>query len=135
MPRDEVILAKVVIIERCVARARAEAGHAAPPEFEQAIEDSIVLNIQRGCEAAIDLAMHLVRSRALGIPQDRRDAFRLLVEAGMVDRSLGERLRRMVGFRNIAVHEYQRIARPIVDSIVASGLDDLLAFSRALLAL
>jgi uncharacterized protein YutE (UPF0331/DUF86 family) len=41
----------------------------------------------------------------------------------------------MVGFRNIAVHDYQRIARPVIDHIVAHGLEDLLRFARIICAL
>ena len=33
----------------------------------------------------------------------------------------------MVGFRNIAVHAYQAIDLRILESVIAQGLDDLLA--------
>jgi len=36
-------------------------------------QDSIILNLQRACEASIDAAMHLVRVKRLGIPQESRD--------------------------------------------------------------
>jgi len=36
-------------------------------------QDSIILNLQRACEASIDAAMHLVRVRRMGIPQESRD--------------------------------------------------------------
>ena len=45
-------------------------------------QDSILLNLQRCCEAAIDLAMHWVRVRRLGLPQESREAFTLLHDAG-----------------------------------------------------
>jgi uncharacterized protein YutE (UPF0331/DUF86 family) len=79
--------------------------------------------------------MHVVRVRELGIPQDRRDGFRLLAEAKIIDEALCSALQRMVGFRNIAVHDYQRIARPVIDHIVAHGLEDLLRFARIICAL
>src|SRR5690606_34615043 len=41
-------------------------------------QDAIVLNLQRACEASIDLAMHIVAEKELGIPQSSRDAFDLL---------------------------------------------------------
>jgi uncharacterized protein YutE (UPF0331/DUF86 family) len=41
-------------------------------------QHSIVVNIQRACEAAIDLVMHFVAERNLGVPQTSRDAFVLL---------------------------------------------------------
>ncbi len=69
-------------------------------------QESILLNLQRACEVAIDLAMHVIRGRHLGVPQDSREAFNLLQSNGLLDQALADSLKRMVGFRNIAVHEY-----------------------------
>ena len=66
--------------------------------------------------------------RGGGIPQTSRDAFRLLVEAGELPADLGERMQRMVGFRNVAVHDYQAVSLPIVRAIVAGHLGDFEAF-------
>ena len=73
--------------------------------------------------------MHLVRRYQLGIPQESRDAFDLLVTSGRLDADLGERLKRMVGFRNVAVHDYTRLNLDIVRSIIEHRLDELIAFS------
>jgi uncharacterized protein YutE (UPF0331/DUF86 family) len=48
---------------------------------------------------------HLIRRDGLGIPQGSRDVFTLLARARRIDDALAERLRRMVGYRNIAVHD------------------------------
>jgi uncharacterized protein YutE (UPF0331/DUF86 family) len=135
MAANDVLLNKAATIERCVTRIRTERGRLVADEIAQTVEDSVVLNIQRACEASIDAAMHVVRVRELGIPQDRRDGFRLLAEAKIIDEALCRALQRMVGFRNIAVHDYQRIARPVIDHIVAHGLEDLLRFARIICAL
>jgi uncharacterized protein YutE (UPF0331/DUF86 family) len=135
MAANDVLLNKAATIERCVTRIRTERGRLVADEIAQTVEDSVVLNIQRACEASIDAAMHVVRVRELGIPQDRRDGFRLLAEAKIIDEALCSALKRMVGFRNIAVHDYQRIARPVIDHIVAHGLEDLLRFARIICAL
>jgi uncharacterized protein YutE (UPF0331/DUF86 family) len=127
---DDVTLNKAAVIERCVRRARGE--HAAlggDLAADITRQDALVLNLLRACEAAVDLAMHLVRERRLGIPQDTREAFELLIRAGALEPALGGRLKRMVGFRNVAVHDYQALNLAIVAEIVRSGLDDLLAFS------
>ena len=135
MAANDVLLNKAATIERCVTRIRTERGRLVADEIAQTVEDSVVLNIQRACEASIDAAMQVVRVRELGIPQDRRDGFRLLAEAKIIDEALCSALQRMVGFRNIAVHDYQRIARPVIDHIVAHGLEDLLRFARIICAL
>ena len=77
--------------------------------------------------------MHLVRVQRLGVPQDSREAFDLLERAGQLDTDLAGRMKRMVGFRNIAVHDYQRLSLDIVRSIVHERPDDFLAFTASLL--
>jgi uncharacterized protein YutE (UPF0331/DUF86 family) len=39
----------------------------------------------------------------------------------------------MVGFRNIAVHEYQKLDTAIVESIIERNLDDVLSFANLML--
>ena len=128
---DDVVLNKAAIIERCLRRIREE--YADDPSHlrdDLTRQDSIILNIQRACEASIDLAMHLVRKSALGLPQDSRDAFALLVRAGDLPSAIAEPLARMVGFRNIAVHDYRSLNLDIVQAIVDKHLDDLAAFAK-----
>jgi uncharacterized protein YutE (UPF0331/DUF86 family) len=133
---DDVVLNKVAIIERCLARIREEhAGDERNLRENPARQDSILLNLQRACEASIDLAMHLVRVRRLGIPQETRQAFDLLLEAKLIEPDVGERMKRMVGFRNIAIHDYRKLDLAIVQAIVTGHLDDFLQFTRAALRL
>ena len=95
---DDVILNKVAIIERCLTRIQEVYANSEVNLFEDVTrQDSIILNLQRACEASIDLGMHLVRKKGLGIPQESREAFELLEKAGLLDRELGKRMKRMVG--------------------------------------
>ena len=128
---DDVVLNKVATLERCVARVREE--YAGSPDNLVADirrQDSIVLNLLRACEASIDLAMHVVRRRRLGIPQESREAFTMLRDAGLLEGGLTDRLMRMVGFRNVAVHQYQQLRIEALRDIVETRLDDLLSFAR-----
>lgn len=93
-------------------------------------QDSIILNLQRVCEATVDLAMHLVKANNLGVPQESRDAFSLSAEGGLLDRDIAEQLMKMVGFRNIAVHDYRKMNLDIVKSIVNDELNVFLDFSK-----
>lgn len=92
------------------------------------------MNLQRACEAAIDGAMRLVRIHALGIPQESREAFDLLVRSNRLTPDLAERMKKMVGFRNIAVHDYERLNLAIVEAIVLHHVSDLADFARYLVA-
>jgi uncharacterized protein YutE (UPF0331/DUF86 family) len=130
---DDVVLNKAATVERCILRAReVYAGDPAHLSADLTRQDSIVLNLQRACEAAIDLAMHLVRKHRLGVPQDSRDAFELLIARGELDQALGSSLKGMVGFRNVAVHDYTRLNLDIVRAILETRADDLLAFASAM---
>lgn len=133
---DDVLLNKAAIIERCLKRVRDEyEGHENELETSQTRQDAIVLNLQRACEAAIDLAMHMVRIRRLGLPQESREAFTLLEQARILPGDLAARMRNMVGFRNIAVHQYQQLSLPILRAILEKRLTDFDEFTLTLLTL
>ena len=131
---DDVLINKAATIERCVARAREEYARG-PASFATDFtrQDAAILNIQRACEAALDIGQHLIRRERLGVPQSARDVFALLAQGGWIDAGLADKLKRMVGFRNIAVHDYQALQLPITVSIITRHLDEFLQYSQALL--
>lgn len=131
---DDVLINKAATIERCVARAREE-YHADPASFadNHTRQDAAILNIQRACEAALDMGQHLIRRDRLGVPQSARDVFTLLAQAAWINAALAESLKRMVGFRNIAVHDYQSLQLPITINIITQHLDEFLSYSAAIL--
>lgn len=125
---DDVLLNKGVIIRRCLDRVRAEYDHQPRNLEDLTRQDAMVLNLQRACEASIDLAMHLVAQRHLGVPQTSRDAFVLLESAGILQPETARLMRAMVGFRNIAVPSYQELQLPILQSIIEAHLSDFELF-------
>jgi uncharacterized protein YutE (UPF0331/DUF86 family) len=79
------------------------------------------------------MGQHMIRRQKLGVPQSARDVFTLLCEAGYIDLSLADSLKRMVGFRNIAVHDYQALQLPITVAVIEEHLDEFLDYSARLL--
>jgi uncharacterized protein YutE (UPF0331/DUF86 family) len=63
---DDVLVNKAAIIERCISRVREEYGDDRNRTSDPRRQDSIMLNLQRACEASIDMAMHEVRIHRLG---------------------------------------------------------------------
>lgn len=57
----------------------------------------------------------------------------LLAQAGWIEPALAEDLKRMVGFRNIALHDYQTMQLPITVRIITFHLDEFLRYSQRLL--
>ena len=131
---DDVVIHKTESIQRCVKRAREE--YAASTNFAQDFthQDAAVLNVTRACEQAIDVANHLIRRDKLGIPKESRDSFDLLTASGYIAKDLATRLKRMVGFRNTVVHEYQEVNVQLVEEVVRHGLNDLVAYSRGIIS-
>ena len=62
--------------------------------------------------------MHIVAEKRLGLPQTSREAFDLLQDQSIIDEEVAKRLKAMVGFRNIAVHDYQTLNLDILKQIV-----------------
>lgn len=132
---NDVILNKTTTIERCIHRI--QEVYAGNPENLKDFtkQDSIILNIQRACEASIDLAMHIVSERKLGVPKASRDGFRLLQEADLLDATLAKTLMNMVGFRNIAVHDYQALELDILEAILEKHIGDFKLFTKVVIQL
>lgn len=129
---NDVIFNKIATIERCIARIE-EVYQQNPQNLKDYTkQDSIILNIQRACEASIDLAMHIVSERKLGLPKTSREAFDLLENDGLIEESLSQNLKAMVGFRNIAVHDYQSLNLEILQAIIEKHLSDFTNFTKSI---
>jgi uncharacterized protein YutE (UPF0331/DUF86 family) len=132
--KNDVILNKISIIERCLKRINEEYDNN-PLNLENFTkQDSIILNIQRACEAAIDLGMHVVAEKKLGIPQTSRETFDLLQKNNIISMDLCKGLKAMVGFRNIAVHDYQEVNLEIVQKIIEKHLIDFMLYTEQILS-
>ena len=131
---DDVLLNKIATIEKCIKRINEEyLGFENELESNYTKQDAIILNLQRACEASIDLAARLIRLNNLGIPQKTREVFVVLEEGKIISKDLSQKLQKMVGFRNIAVHDYKSLNLAIVKSIIEKNLNDFLEFTKFIL--
>lgn len=121
----EKLTAKIAVIDRCLARIAEVRGERRKDLLPIDVEDIASLNLQRGIQAAIDLANHVASSEGYGTPDSTAAVFTLLERNGVIDADLAGRLRRMVGFRNIAVHEYQTVDPAILEAILEKHVSDL----------
>jgi uncharacterized protein YutE (UPF0331/DUF86 family) len=130
----DIVLAKVAVIQRCLSRIRSVTG--LNPDCLDDIDkqDIFVLNLQRAVQAAIDLGAHVVAGKGLVVPAATRDIFTSLQQSGTLSPTIADQMKKMCGFRNIAVHDYQRISLPILKSILTHNLQDLEDFYAAILA-
>jgi uncharacterized protein YutE (UPF0331/DUF86 family) len=94
--------------------------------------DAMTLNIERACQAAIDLAMHLVAREHAGIPLNSADAFILLEKVGLLQAEVVKEMIAMAGFRNVAVHEYRELDMDILRAIAENRWKSLVRFCQQL---
>ncbi|MCB0507778.1 MAG: DUF86 domain-containing protein [Chitinophagales bacterium] len=131
---DDVLIYKAQTIERCINRVQ-EMYAVSKEEIDTNFlyQDAIILNIERACQAAIDMGSHFVKTHKLGIPQSSKDVFQILHSNKIIDESLNLKLQAMVGFRKIAVHDYSNLNLEILHSIIQKDIDDILTFSKTIL--
>ena len=133
---SDLLIAKQQSVELSIRRARDtwEKESDLPFEKDYDKQDIIILNLQRACEQTLDIANHMIRIKKLGWPRDTADSFRLLGKAGIINTELEKKLIGMVGFRNIVIHEYQKIDYHLVEDVIKKHADDLITFAGILLA-
>lgn len=132
---DDVIVGKAQIIEPCIKRARDELTASTDFATDFTRQDAANLNIEGACDAAVDIAMRIIRLRGLGAPASAREAFETLMQNATISADLAARLGRMVGFRNLAVHQYQKLDIAIVRAVIEKNLDALTDLSAIALRL
>ena len=118
-------------MERAVRRALEEFHH--DPELESYTHiDAMTLNIERACQAAIDLAMHIISRDHLGMPQTSADTFRILQRSNILSQKTAQSMIAMTGFRNIAIHEYQAMSMDVLRLIVTQRWHDVVEYCKEL---
>ncbi|MEI7990722.1 MAG: DUF86 domain-containing protein [Chloroflexota bacterium] len=123
---NDILVNKIQSIQRCVERAREEYDKS-PGTFDADFtsQDAAILNILRACEQAIDLANHIIKLNKMGIPNSSVESFDLLQRKHVISKDLAEKLKNMVRFRNLIVHQYDKLDIEIVKSVINNNLADL----------
>lgn len=127
-----VVNTKLESLRRTLARIEAKR----PPDL-QTLEsdidrqDILTVNLTRAVQICVDLATHIIAESERPAPTSMGDAFDALVSLGVIDDTLADTMKRAVGFRNVAVPQYQAIDHRVVFAISTSRLGDFVTFARA----
>ncbi len=78
-------------------------------------------------QIVIDISCHVVNTHHLGAPASYAECVELLRRAGYLEEDLAAAVARMVGLRNILVHEYVRVDPERLYELL-SRLDDFRRF-------
>lgn len=92
------------------------------------LQDIISLNLSRAVQLSVDIGAHIISVQNLNTPQTMGSIFETLKLAGILQADTAEKLKKSVGFRNIAVHEYENVNWEIVFTIITQHLADFVRF-------
>lgn len=98
-------------------------------------QDIVALNLTRAVQVCVDIGAHLVSNTEISPPDTMGQIFDALAACQFIGADLAERMKKAVGFRNLAVHNYDAINWFIVHAIATNHLTDFEDFARAVIAL
>lgn len=84
-------------------------------------------------ETCVDIANHIISDRGYRMPDNYGDTFQILYENGVIGKDLSEAMSKMAKFRNIVVHQYDKVDETIVIGILKKNLCDFEIYKDALL--
>ena len=131
MDRD-LIAQKLESLRRCVERVRQRSpATAAALANDPDAQDILTLNITRAVQLCVDIGAHLIAAQNKPAPDTMGQTFDTLADMGVISADLAMRMKKSVGFRNIAVHNYEAIDWTITHAIATHHIDDFAAFATA----
>ena len=125
MPDKEILVEKITQIQRCLNRIKDVTEFKPEALDEYDIQDIFVLNLQRAIQSAIDIAVHISSTEGWGIANKIRGNFLILSEKKVISKDLANKMIKMVGFRNIAIHDYSNLDVNILKAILQTSLKDV----------
>ncbi len=127
----EVLEAKLAALIRCVHRVKTQ-GISSVEDLENNIDkqDIIILNLQRAVQICVDIGNHILLDYDTETPTTMAETFKKLAQNKLISQNTSENLSHAVGFRNIAVHQYEDLDCKIIYAIITSHLDDFKSFAE-----
>lgn len=124
---------KLDSLQRCLARLHAKApADTAQLRGDIDLQDVLVLNLSRAVQLCVDMAAPLIAKHAWPPPNTMGETFDRLAEHGLLPADLALRMKKAVGFRNVAVHAYDAISWDIAFAISTRHPEDFEAFGRVI---
>lgn len=128
----EVIEQNLESLRRCLQRIQQKCPSSAEILGNDLdIQDIVALNLTRAIQLCVDIGAHLIAGADVPPPATMGQTFDVLVELGYINAELATRMKKAVGFRNVAVHNYEAINWQIVHAIATRHLSDFKNFAQA----
>ena len=128
----QVINQKLESLRRCLVRIQEKfPAHADELQTNLDLQDIIALNLSRAVQLSVDIGSHIISTMNMPAPETMGQTFEILAQQNVLPAQVADQLKKSVGFRNIAVHNYEAINWQIVHSIVSEHLQDFSEFAKA----
>lgn len=130
---QQLIAQKLESLRRCIMRVE----NKCPADVQTLIDDPdmqdiVVLNLTRAVQLCVDIASHLIANSGERAPSTMGEAFSTLTKFGVIGQGIASNMKKSVGFRNVAVHDYEEIDWAIVHAICTQHLQDFRQFAQAI---
>jgi uncharacterized protein YutE (UPF0331/DUF86 family) len=89
--------------------------------------------LQMLIELCMDIANHLISDKGMRLPTGYADTFGVLMENKVISKNLFKTMEKMAKFRNVVVHQYEKIDPVIVVSILHKNLNDFEKYKKAII--
>jgi uncharacterized protein YutE (UPF0331/DUF86 family) len=128
---QQLMMQKLESLRRCLNRVE-EKCPADVQTLQQNldVQDIVVLNLTRAVQLCVDMATHLIADSEATMPATMGESFKTLHELGIIEKQVAESLRKAVGFRNVAVHNYDVVDWDIVYAICTQHMQDFKIFAK-----
>ena len=127
------IAEKLETLRSCVRRIEVKCPESSRVlQTDLDLQDILALNITRAVQLCVDIASHIVAESEQRVPDTMSGVFDVLAESGVIRVELAASMKNAVGFRNIAVHNYQAIDWTIVYGICKERFQDFQLFARSI---
>lgn len=96
------------------------------------IQTIVERKLQLAIQSCIDIANYIIARKRLHIPDEEANIFLVLAQNDIIEKNLARRMKGMVNFRNILVHEYLGIYNQIVHDHLNENLQDFDKFAKSI---
>ena len=128
---QSLVAQKIESLRRCIRRVAEKTPSSVSQLSDDAdVQDILVLNLTRAVQLCVDIGSHIISESEEPSPATMGDVFSTMNRMGVLSATTTETMRKSVGFRNIAVHNYEELNWEIVFAVCTKSLQDFRQFAK-----
>lgn len=97
------------------------------------VQRIIERTLQMMIETCADIANHIISDKGYRVPKTYVDTFKVLYENSILNNELSGIMAKIAKFRNIVVHQYDKVDGAIVIDILKKHIKDFTAYRDAII--